>query len=31
MAAAGYVTAPDGSPLFSQDLVTNCPIVHRFL
>ena len=31
MAAAGYVTSPDGSPLETQKIVTNCPIVHRFL
>ena len=31
MAAAGYITAPDGSPLETQKIVTNCPIVHRFL
>ena len=31
MAAAGYITSPDGSPLVTQKIVTNCPIVHRFL
>jgi hypothetical protein len=31
MAAAGYVTNPDGTPLSNLDIITNCPIVHRFL
>ncbi|OCT52690.1 hypothetical protein CLCR_10077 [Cladophialophora carrionii] len=31
MAAAGYVTDPDGSPLSDAGIVTNCPIGHRFL
>jgi hypothetical protein len=31
MAAAGYITAPDGSPLGTQSIVTNCPIVHRYV
>ncbi|KAG4432202.1 hypothetical protein IFR05_012325 [Cadophora sp. M221] len=31
MAAAGYVTAPGGAPLEDNKIVTNCPIVHRFL
>jgi hypothetical protein len=31
MAAAGYVTSPDGTPLKSAGFVNNCPIIHRFL
>lgn len=31
MAAAGYVTNPDGTPLSDAGIVNNCPIVHRFL
>lgn len=31
MAAAGYVTNPDGMPLSDAGIVNNCPIVHRFL
>jgi len=31
MAAAGYVTAPDGSPVGDSLIVNNCPIVYRFL
>ncbi|KAL7904853.1 hypothetical protein GGI35DRAFT_484069 [Trichoderma velutinum] len=31
MAAAGYVTDPDGSPLSDAGFVTNCPPVYRFL
>lgn len=31
MAAAGYVTNPDGTPLSDSGLLNNCPIVHRFL
>ena len=30
MAAAGYVTAPNGLALETQNIVTNCPIVHRY-
>jgi hypothetical protein len=31
MAAAGYVTNPDGSPLGDAGIVNNCPVIHRFL
>ncbi|KIW86458.1 hypothetical protein Z517_01856 [Fonsecaea pedrosoi CBS 271.37] len=31
MAAAGYVTNPDGTELSDAGIVNNCPIVHRFL
>ncbi|EON64669.1 hypothetical protein W97_03902 [Coniosporium apollinis CBS 100218] len=31
MAAAGYVTDPDGGPLSDAEIINNCPIVHRFL
>ncbi|KAF2670242.1 hypothetical protein BT63DRAFT_439316 [Microthyrium microscopicum] len=31
MAAAGYVTNPDGTPLSDAGIVNNCPIVHRNL
>ena len=31
MAAAGYVTNPDGTPLSDAKIFNNCPIVHRFL
>lgn len=31
MAAAGYATNPDGTPLSDAGIVNNCPIVHRFL
>jgi hypothetical protein len=31
MAAAGYVTNPDGTPLSDAGIVNNCPVVHRFL
>jgi hypothetical protein len=31
MAAAGYITNADGSPLGDAKIFTNCPVVHRFL
>jgi hypothetical protein len=31
MGVAGYVTAPDGTPLKDHKIINNCPIVHRFL
>jgi hypothetical protein len=31
MAAAGYVTNTDGTPLSDAGIVNNCPVVHRFL
>lgn len=31
MAAAGYITGPDGKPLSDNKIINNCPIVHRFL
>jgi hypothetical protein len=31
MAAAGYVTNPDETPLSDAKIFNNCPIVHRFL
>lgn len=31
MAAAGYVTDPNGDPLGDAGIINNCPIVHRFL
>ena len=31
MAAAGYVTNTDGTPLSDARIFNNCPIVHRFL
>lgn len=31
MAAAGYVTNPDVTPLSGAGAVNNCPVVHRFL
>ncbi|KAI9880841.1 MAG: hypothetical protein M1830_010436 [Pleopsidium flavum] len=31
MAAAGYITDPNGDPLSDAGIINNCPIVHRFL
>ncbi|KAK4904385.1 hypothetical protein LTR49_026150, partial [Elasticomyces elasticus] len=31
MAAAGYVTDPNGDPLSDAKIISNCPMVYRYL